>query len=81
MQGALNRGGMTKEDLVDLLKKVLNTDADLDFLPDLKPRELETLIACISHRIEQKNQQSPSRGGSPGLCRPLIPGIQASRPD
>jgi hypothetical protein len=54
---------MTKEDLVDLLKKILNTDANLDFLPDLKPRELETLTARISHRIEQEKQPSPSSGG------------------
>jgi hypothetical protein len=26
---------MTKEDLVDLLRKILNTDADLDFLPGM----------------------------------------------
>jgi hypothetical protein len=47
---------MTKEDLVDLLKKILNTDADLDFLSDLKPRELETLTACIRHRVEQEKK-------------------------
>jgi hypothetical protein len=54
---------MTKEYLVDLLKKILNTDADLHFLPDSKPRELETLTARISHRIEQEKQQPPSSGG------------------
>jgi len=44
---------MTKEDLVDLLRKILDTDSDLNFLSVLGPRELETLIACIRHRIEQ----------------------------
>jgi hypothetical protein len=57
---------MTKEYLVDLLKKILNTDADPHFLPDSKPRELETLTARISHRIEQEKQQPPSSGGEPG---------------
>ena len=45
---------MTKEDLVDLLKKILKTDASLDFLSKLEPEEIETLIACIRDRIEQK---------------------------
>ena len=45
---------MTKEDLVDLLRKILNTDAHLDFLSTLEQRELEILIACIRHRIEQE---------------------------
>jgi hypothetical protein len=53
---------MTKEELVDLLRKILNTDADLDFLWDLEPRELETLIACIRHRIEQEKERFPSPG-------------------
>ena len=63
MQGALNRGSMTKEDLIDPLTKILNTDADLDLPPDLKPRELETLTIRISRRIKQEKQQSPSSGG------------------
>jgi len=44
---------MTKEDLVDLLRKILVTDASLDFLYKLEPEELETLIACIRDRIER----------------------------
>jgi hypothetical protein len=71
---------MAKEDLVDLLKKILNTDADLDFLPDLKPRELEILTARISHKTAQEKQPLPSSGGNPGPCRTRIPGIRASGP-
>jgi hypothetical protein len=56
------RKRMTKEDLFDLLRKILNTDANLDFLSNLGPRELETLIACIRHRIEQEKKHSPSSG-------------------
>jgi hypothetical protein len=51
---------MTKEDLVDLLRKILSTDADLDFLSDLGQRELERLIACIRGRIEQEKGGPPS---------------------
>lgn len=51
---------MTKEDLVDLLRKILNTEADLDFLSDLEQRELETLIACIRDRIEQEKRKANS---------------------
>jgi hypothetical protein len=51
---------MTKEDLVDLLRKILNTEADLDFLSDLGQRELETLIACIRNRIEQEKEMANS---------------------
>jgi len=47
---------MTKEDLVDLLRKILKTDAGLDFLSKLEPEELETLIACIRDRMEQKKE-------------------------
>jgi hypothetical protein len=53
---------MTKEDLVDLLRKILNTEADLDFLSDLGQRELETLIACIQDRIEQEKGEAHSSG-------------------
>ena len=39
------------EDLVDLIKRVLETDINLDFLLELKRTELETLAACIRDRI------------------------------
>jgi len=51
---------MTKEDLVDLLKKILNTETELDFLFALEQRELETLIACIRNRIEQEKGKANS---------------------
>ena len=53
---------MTKEELVDLLRKMLETDADLDSLSDLRQKELETLIACIRHRIEQEKERPHSSG-------------------
>ena len=53
---------MTKEDLVDLLRKILKTQANLDFLSDLGQQELETLIACIRDRIEQEKGGPHSSG-------------------
>jgi hypothetical protein len=55
-----SRSHMTKEDLVDLLKKILNTETELDFLFALEQRELETLIACIRNRIEQEKRKANS---------------------
>ncbi len=45
-------------DLVGLLKKILETNADLDFLSELKQKDLETLIAVIRDRIEREKKQA-----------------------
>ncbi len=42
----------SNEDLVDLVKKVLKTDMNLDFLLELNPRDFEILVACIRARME-----------------------------
>ena len=42
----------SKEDLVDLVKKVLKTDMNLDFLLELNLRDFEILVACIRARME-----------------------------
>jgi len=42
---------VTKEQLVEKIKALLNTDADLEFLMVLEKKELETLIACIRDRV------------------------------
>ncbi len=36
-----------KGDLIDPLKKILQTNVDLDFLSDLDQKDVETLIAVI----------------------------------
>ena len=54
---------MKSEKLVALLKKILKTNVDLDFLSELGPKELETLIACIRDRIEQEKERHPSSAG------------------
>ena len=43
--------GMTKEQLIETLVRILDTDVDLSFLFELKERELETLVACVRDRI------------------------------
>ena len=44
---------MVKKELIEILKKVLETDTDLDFLLELKDTDLQTLVACIRSRIDQ----------------------------
>ncbi len=46
---------MTKEELIEILKRVLKTDSDLEFLLKLDEAELETLVAVIRDRIESAN--------------------------
>ena len=42
---------MTKEQIIAKIKDLLNADADLEFLLELKKKEIETLIACIRDRV------------------------------
>ena len=44
---------INKENLVEIIKGLLETDADLNFIMKLDGVELETLVACIRDRIEQ----------------------------
>ncbi len=46
---------MKKEKLSQKIKELLQTDADLTYLSVLKQEELETLIACIRYRFDQKD--------------------------
>jgi len=45
---------MTKEKLIETIKRILNTDADFNFLSQLDEKDLETMVACIRDRVEQK---------------------------
>ena len=49
---------MNKESLIEILKKVLKTDADLEFLTKLDESELEMLIASIRDRVESRSDGS-----------------------
>jgi hypothetical protein len=42
---------MTKEELIQTIQRVLETDIDLSFLLQLKRTELETLLACIRNAV------------------------------
>jgi len=44
---------MKKQALIEILRKLLETDTDLDFLLQLKGDELRTLVACVRDRVDQ----------------------------
>jgi len=52
-RSGLFKCAMTKEKLIEIIKILLKTDADLDFLSELKEKELEKLVSCIRNRIDQ----------------------------
>ena len=43
---------MEKTELLEIIKKLLKTDADLDFLLNLPESDLETLVVCIRERVD-----------------------------
>ncbi|MCP4159888.1 MAG: DUF3944 domain-containing protein [Deltaproteobacteria bacterium] len=43
---------MTKEELIEIIKRVLKTDSDLEFLLKMDESELKTLVAVIRDRVE-----------------------------
>ncbi len=44
---------MTKDELVEIIKGLLKTNVDLNFLLILKKEEIERLVACIRVRVDQ----------------------------
>jgi len=48
---------MEKTELLKIVEKLLNSEADLDFLLDLHEDHLEILIACIRDRMNQLNNK------------------------
>ena len=42
-----------KTELLEIIKKLLKTEADLDFLLKLSESDLEALIVCIRERFDQ----------------------------
>ena len=52
---------MTNVELVNKLKRLLNTDADLDFLMALKGKDLERLVASIRARLDQVGDEKSNR--------------------
>jgi len=43
---------MTKEQLIEIFEKLLETEADLDFLSKLSKSELERLVVAVRNRVE-----------------------------
>ena len=48
---------MTKVQLLNIIKDLLKTDNDLEFLLTLKNGELEALVTCIRDRIDRAEYQ------------------------
>ena len=48
---------MTKDQLISVIKKILGTDADLEFLAKLDLAELKLLVACIRERMEEEKNR------------------------
>ena len=44
---------MTKEQLINIIVGLLDTDLDLNFLIQLRKDDIETLVACIRDRVGQ----------------------------
>jgi len=44
---------MTKEQLINIIMGLLDTDLDLNFLIQLRKDDLETLVVCIRVRVDQ----------------------------
>ena len=44
---------MNKQELIEILQKILKTDTRLDFLLQLSFEDLETLVACVRGRVDQ----------------------------
>jgi len=45
---------MTKQKLIEILQKLLDTTTPLEYLRKLEEEELETLVACVRSRLEQR---------------------------
>ena len=55
MKEETDRGNnmMNKTELLEIIKKLLKADVDIDFLLDLPESDLETLVVCIRERFDQ----------------------------
>jgi hypothetical protein len=49
---------MNKTELLEIVKKLLKTEADLDFLLKLQESELESLVVCIRERFDGLGKQT-----------------------
>ena len=56
-KGQFGRNRMTKEKMLEIIQKLLETDIDLDFLLRLNDEDLRTLVACIRERVDQAGNE------------------------
>jgi len=49
---------MGKTELLEIIKKLLNTETNLEFLLKLPESDLETLVVCIRERCDQLGKQT-----------------------
>ncbi|MCK7467488.1 MAG: hypothetical protein MZV70_51150 [Desulfobacterales bacterium] len=49
---------MNNTELLEIIKKLLKTDADLDFLLNAPENDPKTRVACIRERFNQLGKQS-----------------------
>jgi hypothetical protein len=47
---------MAKKDMMTILRKLLKTEVDLDFLIQLDEKDLRTLISIIRERIDKEKR-------------------------
>ena len=48
---------LTKDRLIEIIRGLLQTSADLGFLLNVDQTELETLVACIRDRVDRAGEQ------------------------
>jgi hypothetical protein len=70
-EGIKRRGGTgvknwSNDELVDLIKKQLETDLNLDFLLELRTNQLKQLAVCIREKIEKVQRYS-------SYCKQVFP--------
>jgi len=44
---------VSKEELIKILQKILKTETNLDFLLELKRKDIESLVAIIRGRLDE----------------------------
>jgi len=50
------KGLLTKEKLLNMIRNLLKTDHPLEFLMNLKKKDLEDLTACIRESVDRREE-------------------------
>ena len=53
MRPSKAQNALNKDELLEIIKGLLGTDVELDFLRRLSEDELETLVVCVRERLDQ----------------------------